>query len=110
MYINSRGTGYIYKGVNVNFHSYFTLGNLGTAQPQCHNVMVNLPGMELSFSCPTGTIQNITYMGVLPNSTKNANGDHMLKLDNGENVYKDYCGNSSDINIKCNGMIDDEHL
>jgi len=49
-------------------------------------------------------------MGVLPNSTKNANGDHMLKLDNGENVYKDYCGNSSDINIKCNGMIDEEHL
>ena len=33
-----------------------------------------------------------------------------LKLDNGENVYKDYCGNSSDINIKCNGMIDEEHL
>ena len=110
MYINSRGTGYVYKGININFHSYLTLGNLGTAQPQCHNVMVNLPEMELSFSCTTGTIQNITYMGVLPNNTKNANGDHILKLDNGENVYKDYCGNNSDINIKCDGMIDKEYL
>jgi len=49
MYIYYSRHGYDYKGTHISIHPKLTLGNLGSNDAQCHNVMISPSDFKLDF-------------------------------------------------------------
>ena len=59
----------------------------------------------MEFKCPHGTIQEMTYFGMVPDYTEIDNVGVVQHTTDGKAFAQDYCGSASRINKTVNGNI-----
>jgi hypothetical protein len=105
MYIYSQGNGFDHKPEK-GILPKFTTGNMGSADALCHNILLDQTHLIINLECATGTMQNIKYFGIIP-KVENTTSVDLHNIKTKKKIYNNYCGESSNINVKCRSEIID---